>query len=244
MVKKSDKELGKLFTDGMIDVINNEDLTDEQIGQFVRRILSPSIDGKGSDPVVNALVVAFRNQYISANERRINSINDMRTRKREWAKDMRLKARSGENQSTVKTYRNLSADIAAKGREGKGSIITPVSPLAGTTHEPSAITVDDLMAGPAKKAPREWTGPDMTLDQLKSAAETKFCPAVPPEFIESFWARMIQSGWRNSANRPIKNPLYELSKWWAQEKKNAAAAAVVAEDADAEPSHDCAREVC
>ena len=83
MVKKSDKELGKLFTDGMIDVINNEDLTDEQIGQFVRRILSPSIDGKGSDPVVNALVVAFRNQYISANERRINSINDMRTRKRE-----------------------------------------------------------------------------------------------------------------------------------------------------------------
>ena len=112
MVKKSDKELGKLLTDGMIDVINNEDLTDAQIGQFVRRILSPSIDGKSSDPVVNALVVAFRNQYISANERRINSINDMRTRKREWAKDMRLKARSGENQSTVKTYRNLSADIA------------------------------------------------------------------------------------------------------------------------------------
>ena len=100
------------------------------------------------------------------------------------------------------------------------------------------------MAGPAKKAPREWTGPDMTLDQLKSAAETKFCPAVPTEFVESFWARMIQSGWRNSANRPIKNPLYELSKWWAQEKKNAAAAAVIAEDADAEPSHDCAREVC
>ena len=136
MVKKSDKELGKLLTDGMIDVINNEDLTDAQIGQFVRRILSPSIDGKSSDPVVNALVVAFRNQYISANERRINSINDMRTRKREWAKDMRLKARSGENQSTVKTYRNLSADIAAKGREGKGSIITPVSPLASLVANP------------------------------------------------------------------------------------------------------------
>ena len=64
MVKKSDKELGKLFTDGMIDVINNEDLTDEQIGKLARRKISPFIDGKGRETIDNALVVAFRNQYI------------------------------------------------------------------------------------------------------------------------------------------------------------------------------------
>ena len=44
MRKKSDKELGVVLPEGMVDTINNRDLTDAQVGKIIRAITWNSME--------------------------------------------------------------------------------------------------------------------------------------------------------------------------------------------------------
>ena len=83
MRKKTDKELGYIITDGMIDTIGNKDLTDAQAGLVMRSIVGGNRDYAKNDIIVKALVTAFIEQFKAVNKRRTEMIG----RRREGNRD-------------------------------------------------------------------------------------------------------------------------------------------------------------
>ncbi len=154
MKKKTDKELGYLITDGMIDTIGNMDLSDAQVGMFIRSIVGGNRDYAKNDMLVKALVTAFIDQFKAVNKRR----TDMIGRRRESNRDRERLRREESNLAREKlgkiddlcahmsthvgTCGHMSAHVrtCAVSKVSNNNSISPYNPPAGDEKDSSAKT--------------------------------------------------------------------------------------------------------
>jgi len=96
MRKKSDKELGVVLPEGMVDTINNRDLTDAQVGKIIRAITWNSMEYAQDDIVAKQLTTSLIGTYRTQNRIRIARIKMVRGWKSESEKKRRERARLAE----------------------------------------------------------------------------------------------------------------------------------------------------
>ena len=130
MKKKSDKELGVVLPESMVDAIGNRQLTDGQVGQLIRSVLWNSMEyGKG-DIVVSTLASTLVGTYRGANSARIKKIKASRESKKEYERKRREKANIVEDAILKSVKENMEFHgIVGKVRLGNNN--TPIIPLAG-----------------------------------------------------------------------------------------------------------------
>lgn len=92
MTKRTDTELGIVLTDSMVEFINNKDMTDAQIGLFIRGILWNSMEYCKEDVVVSVLAKTLLNQFNLANSRRLSAIDRIRESKRRYEASKRQRS--------------------------------------------------------------------------------------------------------------------------------------------------------
>ena len=181
MKKKTDKELGYIITDGMIDTIGNSDLSDAQVGMFVRSIVGGNRDYAKGDMIVKALVTAFIDQFKAVNKRRSEMIGRRREGNRERERIRREESQLArerlekinalcDNMSPhAQTCDNMSAHVHTCGviKGSKDNNNTPIIPLAGDKKSSSAkadarngnrTTKDHAHTGEATTTTRPSTG--------------------------------------------------------------------------------------
>ena len=181
MKKKTDKELGYIITDGMIDTIGNSDLSDAQVGMFVRSIVGGNRDYAKGDMIVKALVTAFIDQFKAVNKRRSEMIGRRREGNRERERIRREESQLArerlekinalcDNMSPhAQTCDNMSAHVRTCGviKGSKYNNNTPIIPLAGDKKSSSAkadartgkrSTKDHAHTGEATTTTRPSTG--------------------------------------------------------------------------------------
>ena len=137
MKKKSDKELGVVLPESMVDAIGNRQLTDGQVGQLIRSVLWNSMEyGKG-DIVVSTLASTLVGTYRGANSARIKKIKASRESKKEYERKRREKANIVEDAILKSVKENMEFHgIVGKVRLGNSN--TPIIPLAGDEKTSSA----------------------------------------------------------------------------------------------------------
>ena len=137
MKKKSDKELGVVLPESMVDAIGNRQLTDGQVGQLIRSVLWNSMEyGKG-DIVVSTLASTLVGTYRGANSARIKKIKASRESKKEYERKRREKANIVEDAILKSVKENMEFHgIVGKVRLGNSN--TPIIPLAGDEKNSSA----------------------------------------------------------------------------------------------------------
>ena len=96
MKKKSDKELGVVLPEGMVDTINNRDLTDAQVGKIIRAITWNSMEYAQDDIVAKQLTTSLIGTYRTQNRIRITRIKMVREWKCESEKKRRERTRLAE----------------------------------------------------------------------------------------------------------------------------------------------------
>lgn len=152
MRKKTDKELGYIITDGMIDTIGNKDLTDAQVGLFMRSIVGGNRDYAKNDIIVKALVTAFIEQFKAVNKRRTEMIGRRREGNRERERLRREESSLARQKldkiddlcehmsAHVGTCDNMSAHVRTCGviKGSKDKYISPYNPPAGDKKSSSA----------------------------------------------------------------------------------------------------------
>lgn len=155
MKKKSDKELGVVLPESMVDAIGNRQLTDGQVGQLIRSVLWNSMEyGKG-DIVVSTLASTLVGTYRGANSARIKKIKASRESKKEYERKRREKANIVEDAILKSVKENMEFHgIVGKVRLGNSN--TPIIPLAGDEKSSSAKT--DVHAHTGKATTRPTTG--------------------------------------------------------------------------------------
>ena len=137
MRKKSDKELGVVLPESMVDAIDNKALTDAQIGQLIRAVLWNSIEYGAQDIVVSTLAKTLANTYKGANSARIKKIKASRESKKEYERKRREKATIVEDAILKSVKENMEFHgIVGKVRLGNNN--TPIIPLAGDKKSSSA----------------------------------------------------------------------------------------------------------
>lgn len=170
MRKKTDKELGYIITDGMIDTIGNKDLTDAQVGLFMRSIVGGNRDYAKNDIIVKALVTAFIEQFKAVNKRRTEMIGRRREGNRERERLRREESSLARQKldkiddlcehmsAHVGTCDNMSAHVRTCGviKGSKDKYIPPIIPLAGDEKSSSANA--DVHAQTGKATTRPTTG--------------------------------------------------------------------------------------
>ena len=155
MRKKSDKELGVVLPESMVDTIANKKLTDEQVGKIVRAVIWNSMECHG-DIVCETLVATLVGTYRGANAARIKRIKASRESKKEYEKKRREKANIVED-AILKTVKENMEFHGIVGKERLGnSNIPPIIPLAGDEKSSSAKT--DVHAHTGKATTRPTTG--------------------------------------------------------------------------------------
>ena len=136
MKKKTDKELGVVLPESMVDTIDNKALTDAQIGQLIRMILWNSME-YSSDIVVTTLARTLINTYKGANSARIKKIKASRESKKEYERKRREKANIVEDAILKSVKENMELHgIVGKVRLGNNN--TPIIPLVGDEKHYSA----------------------------------------------------------------------------------------------------------
>lgn len=167
MRKKTDKELGYIITDGMIDTIGNKDLTDAQVGLFMRSIVGGNRDYAKNDIIVKALVTAFIEQFKAVNKRRTEMIGRRREGNRERERLRREESSLARQKlekiddlcehmsAHVGTCDNMSAHVRTCGviKGSKDKYIPPIIPLAGDEKSSSAKTDVHAKAGKVTTSP-------------------------------------------------------------------------------------------
>ncbi len=152
MKKKCDKELGYIITDGMIDTIGNKDLTDAQVGLFMRSIVGGDREYAKKDIIVKALVTAFIDQFKAVNKRRTEMIGRRREGNRERERLRREESSLARQKldkiddlcehmsAHVGTCEHMSAHVRTCGviKVSKDNNNTPIIPLAGDKKSSSA----------------------------------------------------------------------------------------------------------
>lgn len=137
MRKKSDKELGVVLPESMVDTIANKKLTDEQVGKIVRAVIWNSMECHG-DIVCETLVATLVGTYRGANAARIKRIKASRESKKEYEKKRREKANIVEDAILKTVKENMEFHgIVGKVRLGNSNI-PPIIPLAGDEKSSSA----------------------------------------------------------------------------------------------------------
>ena len=155
MRKKSDKELGVVLPESMVDTIANKKLTDEQVGKIVRAVIWNSMECHG-DIVCETLVATLVGTYRGANAARIKRIKASRESKKEYEKKRREKANIVEDAILKTVKENMEFHgIVGKVRLGNSNI-PPIIPLAGDEKSSSAKT--DVHAQTGKTTTRPTTG--------------------------------------------------------------------------------------
>ncbi len=155
MRKKSDKELGVVLPESMVDTIANKKLTDEQVGKIVRAVIWNSMECHG-DIVCETLVATLVGTYRGANAARIKRIKASRESKKEYEKKRREKANIVEDAILKTVKENMEFHgIVGKVRLGNSNI-PPIIPLAGDEKSSSAKT--DVHAHTGKATTRPTTG--------------------------------------------------------------------------------------
>lgn len=155
MRKKSDKELGVVLPESMVDTIANKKLTDEQVGKIVRAVIWNSMECHG-DIVCETLVATLVGTYRGANAARIKRIKASRESKKEYEKKRREKANIVEDAILRTVKENMEFHgIVGKVRLGNSNI-PPIIPLAGDEKSSSANA--DVHAQTGKATTRPTTG--------------------------------------------------------------------------------------
>ena len=155
MRKKSDKELGVVLPESMVDTIANKKLTDEQVGKIVRAVIWNSMECHG-DIVCETLVATLMGTYRGANSARIKRIKASRESKKEYEKKRREKANIVEDAILKTVKENMEFHgIVGKVRLGNSNI-PPIIPLAGDEKSSSANA--DVHAHTGKATTRPTTG--------------------------------------------------------------------------------------
>lgn len=155
MRKKSDKELGVVLPESMVDTIANKKLTDEQVGKIVRAVIWNSMECHG-DIVCETLVATLVGTYRGANAARIKRIKASRESKKEYEKKRREKANIVEDAILKTVKENMEFHgIVGKVRLGNSNI-PPIIPLAGDEKSSSANA--DVHANTGKATTRPTTG--------------------------------------------------------------------------------------
>lgn len=155
MRKKSDKELGVVLPESMVDTIANKKLTDEQVGKIVRAVIWNSMECHG-DIVCETLVATLVGTYRGANAARIKRIKASRESKKEYEKKRREKANIVEDAILKTVKENMEFHgIVGKVRLGNSNI-PPIIPLAGDEKSSSANA--DVHAQTGKATTRPTTG--------------------------------------------------------------------------------------
>lgn len=173
MKKKTDKELGYIITDGMIDTIGNSDLSDAQVGMFVRSVIGGNRDYAKGDMIVKALVTAFYDQFQMANKRRSDSIGKRRQGNRDRERARREEAKLAHERLEkineicdnmlphAHTCDNMSAHVRTcalgKGSKGSNNIPPFKSPQWGDKKLSSAKGEGGAGKGTAKNGGRPST---------------------------------------------------------------------------------------
>ena len=181
MRKKTDKELGYIITDGMIDTIGNKDLTDAQVGLFMRSIVGGNRDYAKNDIIVKALVTAFIEQFKAVNKRRTEMIGRRREGNRERERLRREESSLARQKldkiddlcehmsAHVGTCDNMSAHVRTCGviKGSKDIYISPYNPPAGDKksssakaegHAPNGGPTTSPAKGSPGRAPAKRTG--------------------------------------------------------------------------------------
>lgn len=166
MKKKTDKELGVVLPESMVDAIGNRQLTDAQIGQLIRSVLWNSMEYGKSDIVVSTLASTLVGTYRGANSARIKKIKASRESKKEYERKRREKANIVEDAILKSVKENMEFHgIVGKVRLGNNN--TPIIPLAGDKKSSSAkadattgnrTTKDHAHTGEATTTTRPSTG--------------------------------------------------------------------------------------
>ena len=137
MRKKSDKELGVVLPECVVDVIDNRELSEEQIGKIVRSLVWNSMEFN-DDIIVRTITSTLINTYKGANSARIKKIKASRESKKEYERKRREKANIVEDAILKSVKENMEFHgIVGKVRLGKDSI-SPYNPPAGDEKTSSA----------------------------------------------------------------------------------------------------------
>lgn len=155
MRKKSDKELGVVLPEGMVDTINNRDLTDAQVGKIIRAITWNSMEYAQDDIVAKQLTTSLIGTYRTQNRIRITRIKMVRGWKSEYEKKKRERAKLAEEKLLQQVDDTMDFHGATIGRKEKNNI-PPIIPLAGDEKSSSAKT--DVHAQTGKATTRPTTG--------------------------------------------------------------------------------------
>lgn len=178
MRKKTDKELGVVLPESMVDTIANKKLTDEQVGRIVRAVIWNSMECHG-DIVCETLVATLVGTYRGANAARIKKIKASRESKKEYEKKRREKANIVEDAILKSVKENMEFHgIVGKVRLGNNSI-SPYNPPAGDEKSSSAKAEGHAPSGKrTTTGPRRTTTGDGTTKRLKSKPGTTAAPAT------------------------------------------------------------------
>ena len=146
MNKKTDRELGIVIPESMVDVIDNRTLADEQVGRIVRAITWNSMEHANKDPISATLAATLVNTFRTANKLRLRRIKAVRECKKEYERKQREKAKIADE-----TIIRMARDSMEKngstmefhgvvGREVGNNNISPYNPPAGDEKDSSAKT--------------------------------------------------------------------------------------------------------
>ena len=183
MNKKTDRELGIVIPESMVDVIDNKTLTDEQVGRIVRAITWNSIEHAAKDPLSATLAATLVNTFRTANKLRLRRIKAVRECKKEYERKQREKAKIADE-----TIIRMARDSMEKngstmefhgvvGREVGNNNISPYNPPAGDEKDSSAKLDDHAKAGSPTKGRRTRPSARPTARNTSTSGDSRERPA-------------------------------------------------------------------
>ena len=166
MKKKSNKELGVLLPECMVDALANKELTDAQAGMLVRAVVLGDMEAVKKDILARTLAQSFRGEFRIINKTRIESIQNRRKRNKESEERRRNLARISEKmlekavdsdgqkhmgahvrpctgKNVIKEYSNNTPHISPQG-DGGGAPAAPSDLLQEATPPDRATAFEEV----------------------------------------------------------------------------------------------------
>ena len=174
MRKKSNKELGVLLPECMVDAIRNDELSDAQAGMIVRAVVTGNMDIVKKDVTARLLAKSFAGEYRMINGTRIESIKNRRKRNRESEERRRNLARISEKmlekavdeepkkhmgthvrpcigKNVIKEYNNNTPHISPQGGRGGAPAAHSDTTREATPPDPATAFADIWARHPRKE---------------------------------------------------------------------------------------------
>ena len=174
MRKKSNKELGVLLPECMVDAIRNDELSDAQAGMIVRAVVTGNMDIVKKDVTARLLAKSFAGEYRMINGTRIESIKNRRKRNRESEERRRNLARISEKmlekavdeepkkhmgahvrpcigKNVIKEYSNNTPHISPQGGRGGAPAAPSDTTREATPPDPATAFADIWARHPRKE---------------------------------------------------------------------------------------------